>query len=441
MNNADLEWVRKQIAKSIGIRRYPDELWQQLLAESSHLLSSPETREGLLSDIEPDAKIKYSAYQLGREETPRRSALRNGSEDARDDDSAHNTAYPYEAPEARPTDTADNQGTAYVVSDALVNRSAVFSESLALHALTAYSGVKVFRAKYLDDALLSPQQARELLTSPAAAHWSRVPFRTFGVPIAGHAYRVTKDKHDERGTCSLVEVPLPGGRVEPIEDRRPLQTGPWEIPAKPEDASSNARLRRELESPVGPLKILAFPGQDGYTHRVFALRKSVLGELHEEVSRLIRKYPWEEQDATWFILTGETPSVVPLTGQFRGFGDGFWEDGFNYGFITLKVEPWVPAQEVGWFYLELQRKLRGVHRARGLEEKSLRLLRFVNERENVASLSRKDRRRVAPSLVAAWDEENAEDAYEDNTWKFWRDYHRARTSVMAPTYEWRGDDE
>jgi hypothetical protein len=107
----------------------------------------------------------------------------------------------------------------------------------------------------------------------------------------------------------------------------------------------------------------------------------------------------------------------------------------------LKIEPWVPAREVGRFYLNLQRGLRGVSRARGLEDKSLRLLRFVNERVNVASLSRKERRRLAPSLVAAWDEEYPEDAYEDNTSKFWRDYNRARQAVVAPTYEWRGSED
>jgi hypothetical protein len=442
MNSADLEWVRKEVAKRIGIRRYPEQLWQQLLADSSDLVYTAETREGLLSDIEKDAAIKYSAYQLGLHEETARQQRPSGKhpDNPQDTDPGHGGTDSYEAHEVRPVGTSDDPGAVTGGSDAIAKRSAVFSESLAVHATTVYSGVRKFRAKYLDDALLSPHQARELLTSPVAAHWGDLPFRKFGVPIAGHTYRVTQGEHGKRGTYSLVEVLLPGGRVSAIEDSRPLQAGPWIVPVGPENAKSNSRLKRELDAPAGPLKILAFPGQDGYTHRVLALRTSVLGRLHEEVGHLVRKYPWEEQDATWFVLTGETPAVVPLSGQFRGFGNDIWEDSFSYGFITLKVEPWVPAQEVGRFYLELQRKLRGVRRARGLEEKSLRLLQFVNERENVASLSRKERRRLAPGLVAAWDKENAEDAYEGNTWKFWRDYHRARRAVMAPTYEWRGGD-
>jgi hypothetical protein len=442
MNSADLEWVRKEVAKRMEIRRYPDPLWQQLLEDFRDLVYVAETRADLLADLEQYAESLYSAFQKGLRAQKSQRGSSNGHPDRTQGAGSGNYRIDtYGVHEAQPADTPAGLEAVTGGEGAIAKRSSVFSESLAVHAITTYSRVTNFRSKYLDDALLSPQQARELLISPVAAHWGDMPFKKFGVPIAGHAYRVTQGKQGERGAYSLVEVPLPNGRVSMIEDGRPLQAGPWEIPDRPEDARSNRKQKRELQGAAGPLKILAFPGQDGYTHRVLALRTSVLGKLHEEVSRLIQKYPWEEQDATWFVLTGETPSVTPLAEEFRGFGNDIWEDSFSYGFITLKIEPWVPAREVGRFYLDLQRGLRGVSRARGLEDKSLRLLRFVNERVNVASLSRKERRRLAPSLVAAWDEENAEDAYEGNTWKFWRDYHRARRAVMAPTYEWRGGDD
>ena len=63
---------------------------------------------------------------------------------------------------------------------------------------------------------------------------------------------------------------------------------------------------------------------------------------------MIQQYPWEEADAVWFMLTGETPWVAPLTWQARWFGRGDEgeEDSFGYGFVTLKVELWVDPKLV-----------------------------------------------------------------------------------------------
>jgi hypothetical protein len=171
---------------------------------------------------------------------------------------------------------------------------------------------------------------------------------------------------------------------------------------------------------------------------------SFLGALHTAVGKVIQQYPWEEADAVWFILTGEVPWVVPVTWQARWFGGDRTissfreeEESFSYGFITLKVEPWVSPQSVKQIYSEAQRSLRGEQRSRRLENKSLKLLEFVNERANPADLSSpKGRERLASELVSAWDEKNPKDAYGSNTRKFWRDFNRARRAVLAPEYEW-----
>jgi hypothetical protein len=64
---------------------------------------------------------------------------------------------------------------------------------------------------------------------------------------------------------------------------------------------------------------------------------------------------------------------------------------------------------------------------------------IVNERVDVANLSRSERRQRAPELVAAWDREKPDDSYNGNTGEFWKAYDRARRAVMSPTYEWRGE--
>ena len=159
------------------------------------------------------------------------------------------------------------------------------------------------------------------------------------------------------------------------------------------------------------------------------------------MSRLIQRYPWEEQDAVWFVLTGETPPVALLTWQARWFGSDIWEDSFSYGFVTLKIEPWVDPKLVWKVYSDIQRGLRNGRRNRRLGWKSLELLQFVNERVNVANLSRVERREEAPRLVAAWDRGYPDDSYDGNTREFWKAYHRARQAVMSPYYEWRADSD
>jgi hypothetical protein len=155
---------------------------------------------------------------------------------------------------------------------------------------------------------------------------------------------------DEKGSYSLVEVPLPSSKVEPLRDRRPLKAGAWELPDKREKAISNGRLKREHKIGCGPQqrawKIVPYPGEDELTHQVLVERQSILGNLHDIVSRLIQRYPWEEQDAVWFVLTGETPHMAPLTWQARWFGGGISEDSYSYGFVTLKIEPWVDPKRV-----------------------------------------------------------------------------------------------
>jgi hypothetical protein len=364
--------------------------------------------------------------------------------------------------DVRPTNLGGEAPSVAHLSDAVMERSKVFSECLAREAISVgairrtaeglkrvYSDVKGFRVRYLNDQLLSPQQARELLTSPVAAYWHLEQFRRYGAPIVGHVYEVKEDHSGDRGPYPLVEVPVDGSDSKSFHDRRPVATGPWEIPDKPEDARSNGGLKRELRAPTGSWKVLAFPGEDGYTHRVLVLPRSVLGDLHAEVSRLIQRYPWEEADVAWFVLTGEAPWVAPLTWQFRGIGKQHSEASFSYGFITLKIEPWVPVDEVQQVYGVLQRQLRGNHRARHLETKSLDLLRFVSElrgRRNEAGSEEADtkgyvterqfRRRKGKEYVALWDEQHPSEKYDDNTWRFWRDYNRARRAVMSPSYGW-----
>ena len=317
------------------------------------------------------------------------------------------------------------------LKDYEIERSEIFSEYLAKIAATN-THVRRFRAQILDDQLLSPEQARALLLSPAAAHWHRDDFDRLEVRLLDHTCKVKNIGRDEKGPYSLVEVSTRSSEAARlIKDRRSLQTGRWEVPTTPEDATSNRKAVREVKG----WKVLPLPGENGYTDRTLVHPVSVLGYLHKQVSRLVKRYPWEESEAVWFVLTGEPPWVAPMTWQTRAFG--FDYNLASYGFITLKIEPWVSAETVLQSYRHIQRGLLGGDN-RPLR-KNLKLLRFVIERTNPASLSPKERARIGGELVAGWDQENPREAYGQDTRRFWRDYDRARQSIALPDYKWRDE--
>jgi hypothetical protein len=426
-----LEEMQRELAKLLRLKKhkkYPDGAMRVLLEVYPDDIEYA-LRSGSLEELEQPARGIYRAWEAG---APRESA---------------------------PNHTVVSERAAEQLGAETAKRAEVFSECLAKLTTSGYflvqdikdpskdryvsSEVEGFRRKYLDDKLLSPEQARALLTSPVAAHWPRFFFQRSGVPVVGHAYQVTEGMSDDRGPHSLVEVPLPSSKVASLKDRRPLAAAPWELPEKREKAKSNERLKREYKIGYPPRervwKIVPYPGEDGLTHRVLVEPDSVLGDLYDMVSSLIQRYPWEEPDAVWFVLTGETPQVEPFTWQFRGLGSGIGEDSFRYGFVTLKIEPWVDPKLVWKVYSDIQRGLRNGRRVRRLGPKSLELLRFVNERINAANLSRGERRKVGSELVAAWDGENPDDSFNGNTREFWKAYHRARQAIMSPSYEWRGD--
>jgi hypothetical protein len=127
--------------------------------------------------------------------------------------------------------------------------------------------------------------------------------------------------------------------------------------------------------------------------------------------------------------------MAPLTWQFRGTGAG--RDSWSYGYITLKVEPWISADLVERVYKDLQHTLLGKDNRR-VGEKNRELFRFVIGRMGPGgSLPR------ARELVEEWDRRYPQWRYghtdTDQVRRFRRDYNLARRLLAAPAYELRED--
>jgi hypothetical protein len=123
-------------------------------------------------------------------------------------------------------------------------------------------------------------------------------------------------------------------------------------------------------------RTLVFPDRRKQTvEEVRVRRGSVLDGLRKLSESLAKRYRWKEEEATWFVLTGQIPWVSPLTGRVA-FPSA---PGFNQAIITLTVEPWVHAEMLAQFYRDLQHQILGRNNRR-LSERNLSVFRFVMER-------------------------------------------------------------
>lgn len=312
------------------------------------------------------------------------------------------------------------------LKDEELERSWAFSEHVSKIA-SADGEVRRFRSRYLGGGTVIPRRALALLTSPAAAIWPSLEFHWSGFSVLGHTHRIVEKGRDERGAFSQVEAYDPAADItKRLTDRRPLAAGPWSVPREAEDALSNSGEREEING----WELLSFLDEEHDVNRVCVRAGSVLGDLRARTRRLIRRYPWQESEAVWFILTGETPWVAPVSFQGRGVGSettGL----FGRQFVTIKAEPWISEETVRRTYREAQvRMLQGDNRP--AKDKQLALFRFVSSRTDPFTLYGKERARAAKELVSVWDRTNPHDAYGTDTRRFWRDYDRALELIAMP---------
>jgi hypothetical protein len=298
--------------------------------------------------------------------------------------------------------------------------------------------VRRFRARNLGNRLLTPTRAWSLLRSPFAAHKPGMWFEVAKLPLIGHTYNVIERGRDERGPYSRVETVSESNGALTLKDRRPVETGSWIIDDRKNRQREFDDPLRHIESVGVDWKILPFPGEDGETHRTLVYRNSVLGDLVGKVQDLLRHFPWFEEDTVWFLLTGETPYVAPMTtrAKFSGFNNygSYLDGGYKYGLIAFTIEPWVSAATVKGVYQDLQRQFLGKVN-RPIEEKNRRLISFVHDKVGTLDLTAQDKRRLGRKLVAEWDRLHPEWSYGQDTRTFWRDFGLTMRSIALPDYK------
>jgi hypothetical protein len=313
-----------------------------------------------------------------------------------------------------------------------VLRAAAFEEYLAkLAASERY--VYEFRMQFLPDGqTISLEEASALIASPVAAslptNRDRRSIQAL-IPLSGHS--------------AASDVAL-------AENEEPPHTSVG-VPADP--------LREPPPGTVVGQERLLFTGEDDHVQVVRVRRLSVLDELRWRSVRLTRVYPWEEAEASRFILTGKIPKLPAVVGRLSASRDS----SYTYGTITLTVQPWVPAKVIYRFYRDMrQGAFAGRHRS--VSQRKISVFRFVISQYEirppehrkpkyrivdspvgpVLRLSNRTREKLRrkPQLVkprwkvmpGRWNEQYPDWFYDDEA-NFKRDFHEARKSIIHPHYD------
>jgi hypothetical protein len=316
-----------------------------------------------------------------------------------------------------------------------LERKAALEEYLAMCA-ACDADVYRFREKVLEGELLSEDQARGLLKSPAAAILETRQFKGWGVPIVGHTAEVKsyESKLLLQGYEYLATLAVYPPGITPEVQMVPLL------------GTTHAGERRPV--------VLEFPDEEGRVAGRMVWSISLLGELKKVAEKLSERYRWHPAQAAWYVLTGEIPAVPALT-VTRSFSSSMYH---SEALITIEASPLLSSRTVEQAYRKAQVETLGSSGGRRSGEKNLKLLRFVIERtEPLGMLEEGKRPPGAPEhmtelelvtnlhymkapkgkeLVSEWNATYPQWSYGDDTRRFWRDYHRIRKSVaFGPPYK------
>jgi hypothetical protein len=161
------------------------------------------------------------------------------------------------------------------------------------------------------------------------------------------------------------------------------------------------RLRRaeipQGESPSGGVALVMLPEGD-YGKRFRVPETSHWGELARLSVRVARAYPWDEAQATAFILCGDrysadgrsvqyTPSTARVgTRTYRDKGPPTHPHSRTE--ITLSVASWIPVEVVNKLYLKEQRAINSGRKQGTPSLRNIEVFRFVLQHANSRTVNR-----------------------------------------------------
>jgi hypothetical protein len=321
-----------------------------------------------------------------------------------------------------------------------LERKAAFEEYAAKHA-ACDDGVRWFRDRVLGGRLLTAEQARDLILSPAARFLEVNKFECGGGDVPLVAHRATlkgyepKSGNDREVRHRATVAVDPPGMTETVENTfyDPLRP----VPKRP-------RFKDGTDG-----QALYYVNERGRARKVSVWEQSLLESLRGLSERLAQWYRWEPAQATMFVLTGEIPAVPALKvgTSVKHVAELYPAKTATPEYIdatiTIVASPWVSEERVKNHYRKAKIEVMGTSGGKPSSRKNLKLFRFVTERVDPTITRGHTKMPNGKTLVSEWNEAYPDWAYmtsvgDLDTRRFWRDYNRIkRTIAVGPPYQSR----
>jgi hypothetical protein len=400
-SNTTDEKLRRQLAERLGQESVSDLLWE-LLTYMGHVQHA-QTSEGF-EELVGAARALQPYVRLMEGVAPSRERKKDPHKRRPD--------------EFKPPRDGDYE----------VERAMALKEYLSLRA-SLHPLVRRFRQEVLGGRLLTGQEAHAFIESPANSRFASDDLNQKGVPIVGHVaefvdHSVTIDENNSERFVEFEHVYInPPG--ETFRAQLPISVAYDDLKkARFPDHGILTNSQPHYSGVLRDTEYVYFPVYPG----------SVLGNLAWLSLKLSEDFcaAWDEAQAAWFVLTDE--AIPPRA--ISGYCDSATSDHLTYGTITLKIEPWVPADTVSKFYQYLQRDALD-KRSHAPELRNLAVFRFVIgdiKRFFTSGSGDVEQRPPWDELMQHWNALN----HSKPSWtyrypsKFERDYYRGGRAVVEP---------
>src|SRR5215210_5961269 len=291
-----------------------------------------------------------------------------------------------------------------------------------------------FRDKVLCRQRLTPDESWALLQSPAAAFFAPNWFERWKVPVVGHTAEVA-EPYDPRSVGEEVDhrVTL---RVEPPAITRRVRYAHPDTPISDGDQIDARACITVGEKALPPggvppgEKKLSYTDQTGSPRKPFLWPGSLLDHLRRISNELADMFGWKQEEAVWFVLTGETPQIKPLSVRVKVKGG---RTGVPLWSVTINAAPWVPHEEVERAFGRMQQQVLQVRSrrmsSRKMGPRALEVYQFVREQERLH-----EDRPTWSKLLELWNRRHPDKRFE--TYNNFRQYFmRGAKAVEAPGFK------
>lgn len=392
----ELEKLRNEVSAAVGGRRVSDaevETFQERMdyiidetAGDHRAETADNDRKGLIEELAQSIRVHRVNFVAA--------------------DERHAAAFAGAARSRRPRRSHESAAMVRLSQEEL-RKAREFTRRIGL-LVGADPSVASLRKRLFAGRRVSLAGAQQLMRSPAPGYCTPDFFTHYGIPLVGHTSEFVK---------------LGNGVPRGIEEGNDLAIRWGGKRRVVEVTGGSIRIAWSEDEPILAVRL------EGRVHKARCIGLTVFREIRDVAVKLVESFPWDEEDAAAFLVTGTPPPIHPLRVEFQK-----WQvkAGFENVFLSLRVQPWVSVETVSRTIRHLRRRL-VTPTGRPPSQRAREVVEFVNSR------TEPDGKRPAwPALQDSWNKTHPKMKF--HAWRSMRmAYSRAKdylpaASLMRPGY-------